>query len=179
MVLAAIEANFSCSCGAPFIVMTLDPAPMDKVTALLVCPRHRVGHHLTLDHSALDLWAGVVADHLYRCAVCGRELQPVTNVSSSEVATTFTLNCPIHGTQNNTRTIWSVLYRRLLSEIQQKRTHQITIQTQRVLTSATAEPTRIDQAGVEPPKDALFCPQCGHKIRSHDNFCYICGSAID
>jgi uncharacterized OB-fold protein len=26
---------------------------------------------------------------------------------------------------------------------------------------------------------ATFCPECGKKIRPQDNFCFICGSAID
>jgi DNA-directed RNA polymerase subunit RPC12/RpoP len=176
MVLAAIEANFTCACGAPFIVMTLDPAPNDKVTALLVCPRHKVGHHITLDHSGLDLWASVVADHLYRCAICGRELPPASDVSSSEVATTFTLNCPVHGTQKNTRTIWSVLYRRLNSEVQKKRASQASPVEEEVLApEAKKEPTKVSEPAIEPS----FCPQCGHKIRTHDHYCYICGAAID
>ncbi len=170
MVLAAIESNFTCSCGTPFIVMTLDPAPNDKITALLVCPRHRVGHHITLDHSGLDLWAGVAADHLYRCAICGRELPPVSDVSSSEVATTFTLNCPIHGTQNNTRTVWSVLHRRLLSEVQHRRASpEPVVEKPKPMTKRA--PSNATEAG--------FCPQCGQKIRPHDNFCYHCGAAID
>ncbi|MFX1540792.1 MAG: zinc-ribbon domain-containing protein [Promethearchaeota archaeon] len=175
MVLAAIEANFTCACGAPFIVMTLDPAPNDKITALLVCPRHRLGHHITLDHSGLDLWASVVADHLYRCAICGRELAPASDVSSSEVATTFTLNCPVHGTQKNTRTIWSVLHRRLLAEIQQKRITQSSSIEEEVTPKAVKVPVKAHESDLEPS----FCPQCGHKIRTHDNFCFICGSAID
>ncbi len=174
MVQAAIEANFTCSCGTPFIVMTLDPAPGDKINALLVCPRHKVGHHITLDHSGLDLWVGVVADHLYRCAVCGRELPPASNVSSSEVATTFTLNCPVHGAQNNTRTVWSVIHRRLLSEIQHRRAPpEIPLPSLPIGEPAT-QPA-VESSG---PK-ATFCPHCGKKIRPHDNFCFICGAAID
>jgi len=174
MVQAAIEANFTCSCGTPFIVMTLDLAPNDKITALLVCPRHKVGHHITLDHSGLDLWVGIVADHLYRCAVCGRELPPATAMSSSEVATTFTLNCPVHGTQNNTRTVWSVLHRRLLNEIQTRRSLPVPPET----LSPSEEPKTHPAVESSGPK-ATYCPQCGRKIRPHDNFCFICGSAID
>ncbi|MHA2406657.1 MAG: zinc ribbon domain-containing protein [Candidatus Hermodarchaeia archaeon] len=174
MVQAAIEANFTCSCGSPFIVMTLDASPNDKITALLVCPRHKVGHHITLDHSGLDLWIGVVADHLYRCAVCGRELAPPTAVSSSEVATSFTLNCPVHGTQNNTRTVWSVLHKRILSEIQQRRAHYSPEET-------TAPPPELKTKPAMESSEtkATFCPECGKKIRPQDNFCFICGSAID
>lgn len=180
MVLSAIEANFTCSCGVPFIVMTLDPALGDKITALLTCPRHRIGHHLTLDHSAIDLWAGVVADHMFRCAICGRELPPVPSVSSSEVATTFTLNCPVHGTQNNSRTVWSVVHRRLLSEIQQHRAPQPSPPSEESpRPPVPKEPTRTSKEGVDPSVTPQFCPQCGHKIRTHDNFCFICGSAID
>ncbi|MFX1576781.1 MAG: zinc ribbon domain-containing protein [Promethearchaeota archaeon] len=174
MVQAAIEANLTCSCGTPFIVMTLDPAPNDKITALLVCPRHKVGHHITLDHSGLDLWVGIVADHLYRCAVCGRELPPSPTVSSSEVATTFTLNCPVHGTQNNTRTVWSVLHRRLLAEIQHRRTLAEPIQ----VSPKQEEPKTRPAVESSAPK-AIFCPQCGKKIRPQDFFCYHCGAAID
>ncbi len=174
MVQAAIEANFTCSCGTPFIIMTLDPAPSNKVDALLVCPRHKVGHHITLDHSGLDLWVGIVADHLYRCAVCGRELPPPPAVSSSEIATTFTLNCPIHGSQNNTRTVWSVLHRRLLDEIHNRRAMpgpaEISPQPAQLKVQPAVESSEIK---------ATYCPECGKKIRPYDNFCYICGSAID
>jgi DNA-directed RNA polymerase subunit RPC12/RpoP len=170
MVQAAIEANFTCTCGTPFIVMTLDPVPNDKISALLVCPRHKVGHHITLDHSGIDLWIDVVADHLYRCAICGRELPPPTAVSSSEVATTFTLNCPIHGTQNNIRTVWSVLHRRLLSEIQHRRT---------VLEPLDSTPPPEEPAMESSALKATFCPQCGKKIRPQDNYCFHCGAAID
>lgn len=180
MVESAIQANFTCSCGAPFIVMSLDPAPKDKITALLVCPRHRVGHHLTLDHSGLDLWAGVVADNLYRCGVCGRELSPATGVSSTEVTTTFTLNCPIHGTQNNTRTIWSVLYRRLLSEARRRRTPPATPQPPGTPTpTPPPETPPTTQEGTKSTPDAQFCPECGQKIRPRDNFCYHCGASTD
>lgn len=172
MVQAAIETNFTCSCGSPLVVMTVDPAPDDKITALLMCPRHRVGHHLTLDHSAIDLWVGVVADHLYRCAICGRPLTPVTNVTSSEVATTFTLACPIHGTQNNTRTVWSVLYRRIFAEIQEQRRSQLV-----PTPITTTAPKAVETEQKSPPTQ--YCPQCGKKIRPKDNFCFICGSAID
>ncbi|MFX1317741.1 MAG: zinc ribbon domain-containing protein [Promethearchaeota archaeon] len=174
MVQAAIEANFTCSCGTPFIVMTLDPAPNDKVSALLVCPRHKVGHHITLDHSGLDLWIRVVANHLYRCGVCGRELAPASAVSSTDIATTFTLNCPVHGTQNNTRTVWSVVYRRLLSEIQSQREVPVPEETRTVPDRPRTQP-----AVEDPGLKAAFCPQCGKKIRPQDNFCFICGSAID
>jgi hypothetical protein len=174
MVQAAIEANFTCSCGTPFIVMTLDPAPSDKVDALLVCPRHKVGHHITLDHSGLDLWVGVVADHLYRCGVCGRELPPPPAVSSSEIATTFTLNCPIHGNQNNTRTVWSVLHRRLLDETHNRRAVPRPAETPPAPTQPKVQPA-VESSAVK----ATYCPECGKKIRPHDNFCFICGSAID
>ncbi|MFW9831719.1 MAG: zinc-ribbon domain-containing protein [Candidatus Thorarchaeota archaeon] len=160
--------------------MTLDHAPNEKITALLTCPRHKIGHHLTLDHSALDLWATVVADHMFRCAVCGRELPPVPSVSSSEVATTFTLNCPVHGTRNNTRTVWSVVHRRLVSEIQQLRAQHTSLPHDEQTTPPARTPTTSDQkTSGDLSATPQFCPQCGHKIRTHDNFCYICGSAID
>ncbi|MFX0168504.1 MAG: zinc ribbon domain-containing protein [Candidatus Hodarchaeota archaeon] len=180
MVLAAIETNFTCGCGTPMIVMALDPAPNDKVDTLLTCPRHQLGQHIILDHSALDLWAPVVADHLYRCAICGRELLPGTKTSSSEVTTTFTLNCPIHGTQNNTRTVWSVLHRRLLSEIQRRRSPQPIPKEAPPPSPVTKEPSSQTLEVVPAStQEAQFCPQCGKKIRGKDNFCFHCGAAID
>jgi hypothetical protein len=158
------------------VVMALDPAPNDKVNALLTCPRHQLGQHLTLDHSALDLWATVVADHLYRCGVCGRELMPNPQISSSETTTTLTLNCPIHGTQNNTRTIWSVLHRRLLADAQRLRTPQPSRPTKPI---PTEKPEQVPKAPSSESPEPQYCPQCGGKIRGKDNFCYHCGSAID
>jgi hypothetical protein len=180
MVESAIQTNFTCSCGAPFIVMSLDPAPKDKITALLVCPRHRVGHHLTLDHSGIDLWIAVVAENLFRCAICGRELAPPTNVSSTDVATTFTLNCPIHGTQNNTRTVWSVIYRRLISEVQQRRTPSV-IPPSKEIPAATPSPKPTGKTPTisKAIPEAGFCPECGQKIRPQDNFCYHCGASTE
>jgi DNA-directed RNA polymerase subunit RPC12/RpoP len=140
----------------------------------LICPRHKVGHHITLDHSGIDLWIGVVANHLYRCAICGRELAPANAVSSTDIATTFTLNCPVHGTQNNTRTVWSVLHRRLLSEIQRQRELSVPEEPP-VLPDKPKDQPAVETAGAK----ATFCPQCGKKIRPQDNFCFICGSAID
>lgn len=160
------------------VVMALDPAPNEKVNALLTCPRHQLGQHLTLDHSALDLWAPVVADHLYRCAICGRELMPSPQTTSSETTTTFTLNCPIHGTQNNTRTVWSVLYRRLLADAQRLRTPQPTPTTP-TIPPPTPKPDKASDTPATDVPEAQFCPQCGKRIRGKDNFCFHCGASIE
>ena len=160
------------------IVMALEPAANNKVDALLTCPRHQLGQHLILDHSALDLWAPVVADHLYRCAVCGRELMPNPQTTSTETATTFNLTCPIHGTQHNTRTVWSVLYRRLLADAQRLRQPQPKREP-----SITPPPAERPEPAAKPPAaeslEVQFCPQCGKRIRGKDFFCFHCGAAIE
>lgn len=186
MVQAAIEANFTCSCGEPLVVLTLDQAPGDKVSALVLCPKHRVGHHVLLDHSALDLWAYVVADRLFRCALCGHQLPPVTAASSTEAATTFTLVCPTHGTQNNTRTVWSVLYHRLLAEAQQRHGVKPTTTPTPTSPKSVTIPQESTTAKQSPPPSALqtppiptFCPECGKRIRPNDEFCYRCGARIE
>jgi len=160
------------------IVMALDPAPNDKINALLTCPRHQLGQHLTLDHSALDLWAPVVADHLYRCAICGRELMPNPQTTSSETTTTFTLTCPIHGTQNNTRSVWSVLHRRLLADGQRLRQPQPTDATPTPSPPTESPESATETTAAEGP-EAQFCPQCGKRIRGKDNFCFHCGASIE
>ncbi len=179
MVQSAIEASFTCSCGAPLIVMTLDQAPNNKVTALVMCSNHKIGNHLTLDHSALDLWIGVVADHLFRCAICSRPLMPVTGSSSSEIAISFTLTCPIHGIQKNTRTVWKVLYHRLVSEIEQQRGLKPTPKP-----PVPKQPSKRKPKSPAPPQPKekplpAFCPQCGKNIQANDEFCYHCGAEID
>jgi DNA-directed RNA polymerase subunit RPC12/RpoP len=182
MVQAAIEANFTCSCGSPFVVLNLDQAPENQVSALVMCPRHRIGQHITLDHSALDLWAGVVADHLFRCAICGREVPPVALAQSTEVAATFTLTCPAHGTTNNTRTVWNVLYRRLLAEIQRRRgqpappaAEAASEPTSRAATPAGAQPAA--EVGAKPTP--MYCEQCGRRIRPNDRYCFTCGAPVE
>jgi len=183
MVQAAIEANFTCSCGSPFVVLTLDQAPANQVSALVVCPRHRIGQQVTLDHSALDLWAGVVADHLFRCAICGRQLPPVAMAQSTPVAVTFTLTCPAHGTQNNTRTVWNVLYRRLLAEIQQRRgpPMQPAPEPTQAAAARTAAPAGTPPPAAEPAAKPtpMYCEQCGRKIRPNDRYCFTCGAPIE
>ena len=133
-----MEANFTCGlCGAPLVVLELAPAPGDKIVARLICPNHRIITTLTLDHAALDLWVGVAADRVFRCARCGAELPPVPNaslhpdVAGAEVkyeggreafhSISFTLSCPRHGTQDNMRRVWDVLHRRLITEVQIRR----------------------------------------------------------
>lgn len=185
MVQAAIEANFTCSCGAPLTVLTLDPAPGDKITAMVICPKHRRGQNITLDHSGLDLWIGVVSDRLFRCALCGREIAPLPGGSSSQNATTFTLTCPQHGTHNNTRTVWSVIYRRLLTEIQQRReTRTMPPPVEATPAAATEKetPPRIVTPSPSKPSKApvaSYCPQCGKRIRLQDEFCFRCGASIE
>jgi hypothetical protein len=184
MVQAAIEANFTCSCGSPLVVLTLDPAPGDKITAMTICPKHRMGQNITLDHSGLDLWIGVVADRLFRCALCGREIAPIPGGSSSENATTFTLTCPQHGTHNNTRTVWNVIYRRLLTEIQQRREARsmpAPIGTTAAISEESTQPQEPPQPPSSPAKtpEVRFCSQCGKRIRPHDEFCFNCGASIE
>ncbi len=185
MVQAAIEANFTCSCGAPLVVLTLDPAPKDKISVMVICPKHRAGHTITLDHSGMDLWIGVVADRLFRCALCGQEIAPIPGGSSTQNATTFTLSCPKHGTQNNTRTVWSVIYRRLLTEIQQRRQARTMPQPAVPAPAATLEkeevPPEENPPSSKPERTPVpsFCPQCGKKIRPQDDFCFHCGASIE
>lgn len=183
MVQAAIEANFTCSCGSPFVVLTLDQAPGNQVSALVMCPRHRIGQPMTLDHSALDLWAGVVADHLFRCAICGREVPPVATAQSTEAAVTFTLTCPAHGTHNNTRTVWNVLYQRLLAEIQQRRGGPV---QQAPQAPPAPAPRTAARGGAQPPvgepsakPTPMFCEQCGKKVRPNDRYCFTCGAPVE
>ncbi|MFX1562570.1 MAG: zinc ribbon domain-containing protein [Promethearchaeota archaeon] len=185
MVEAAIETNFTCSCGAPLIVMTLDPAPGNKISAMAFCPKHRIGQNIILDHSGLDLWIGVVADRLFRCALCGREITSVPSTGSSQNATTFTLTCPQHGTQNNTRTVWSVIYRRLLTEIKNRR------EARTISQPVEFSPEAATENETQPPDETLpqtksskepvvgYCSQCGKKIRPHDEFCFNCGASIE
>ena len=185
MVQSAIEANFTCQCGKPLIIQTIERAPKEKIMALVRCPKHRTSHQITLDHSALDYWAGIVADHLYRCTRCGKELAPVADGLSSEHAMTFTLSCPFHATNLNTRTVWNVIYNRLLTEIQTRRGIRLEPQP----TSPTPTPSEISATGGpgsqpahQQPKDSSvvqFCPQCGKRIRPNDNFCYHCGTSTD
>jgi DNA-directed RNA polymerase subunit RPC12/RpoP len=183
MVQAAIEANFTCSCGSPFVVLNLDQAPQNQISALVMCPRHRIGQHMTLDHSALDLWASVVADHLFRCTICGREVSPVGAAQSTENAATFTLTCPVHGTHNNTRTVWNVLHRRLLSEIQQRRGQPIqpapdAAPTPTAGTAVQGRPQAVAGEPLEKPRP-MYCEQCGKKVRPNDRFCFTCGAPVE
>lgn len=207
----AVEANFSCGlCGAPLVVLELAPAPGDKIVARLVCPNHRLISSLTLDHAALDLWVGVAADRVFRCARCGVELDPVAGESmahpdiaeetpgggepgSSFRFVTFTLTCPRHGTQDNTRKVWDVLHRRLLTEIQVRRGLELPIQE---LAPTTAQPSRAassqeetqqaergtkEEKACEPSETGrvpLYCEQCGKRIRPGDAFCFHCGAPI-
>jgi DNA-directed RNA polymerase subunit RPC12/RpoP len=183
MVQAAIEANFTCSCGSPFVVLNLDQAPQNQVTALVICPRHRIGQHMTLDHSALDLWAGVVADHLFRCAICGREVPPVSSAQYTETTATFTLTCPVHGMHNNTRTIWNVLYRRLLTEVQQRRGLPVQPAPAELPLPAPGPALRGRAQAVpgepgEKPRP-MYCEECGKRIRPTDRYCFTCGAPVE
>lgn len=163
-------------------MVTLERTRDNKVSALVVCPRHRSAQPIILDHSALNIWARTVADRLYRCALCGRELDPVAVSASTESAVTFTLSCPKHGVQNNTRNVWKVLHKRLLNEVRQQRDVKPTVEE--IPKIPPIESGRGE--GVPPAKSRgfeepvpRFCEECGKRFRPGDGFCLKCGAKLD
>ena len=182
MVQDAIEANFTCNCGAPLVVLTLERTKDNKVSALVVCPRHRSAQPILLDHSALNIWAKTVADRVYRCALCGQKLDPVAISAETESDVTFTLSCPKHGIQNNTRNIWRVLHKRLLNEVRELRgTKPMVEEPPKIppIESGLGEEARPAKTrGFEEPV-ARFCENCGNRFRPGDGFCLKCGHKLD
>ncbi len=162
-------------------MLTLERTKDNKVSALVVCPRHRTAHSLILDHSALNIWASTVADRVFRCALCGRELNPVEVSASTEKAVTLTLSCPKHGVQNNTRHIWKVLHKRLLDELRQRRSVEPSIaETPKIppIESGLGEgvsPSESQGAREPVPR---FCEECGNRFRPGDTFCLKCGAKL-
>ncbi len=163
-------------------MLTLERTRDNKVSALVICPRHRIGQPIILDHSALNIWARTVADRLYRCALCGRKLDPVAVSASTESEVTFTLSCPKHGIQNNTRNVWKVLHKRLLNEVQERRGVKPVIEE-----SPKIPPIESGaEEGVPPAKSRgfeepvpRFCEECGNRFRPGDTFCLKCGAKLD
>ncbi len=164
------------------MVLSLERTRDNKVSALVVCPRHRTPQSLILDHSALNIWAKTVADRLYRCALCGYQLNPVALSASTESEVTFTLSCPKHGTQNNTRNIWRVLHKRLLNEVREHRgVKPVVKEAPKIppIDSGVAEGASPGKTrGFEKPIPK-FCEECGKRFRPGDGFCLKCGAKLD
>ncbi len=163
-------------------MLTLERTKDNKVSALVVCPRHRTAQPILLDHSALNIWAKTVADRLYRCALCGQKLNPVAVNASTESEVRFTLSCPKHGIQNNTRNVWKVLHKRLLNEVRELRGAKPFVEEAPKIPhieSGEAEgvpPTKARDFSEPIPR---FCEECGKRFRPGDGFCLKCGAKLN
>lgn len=162
----AWEGALTCPCGRPYIILKVDEVLVTKshelqpLATYVRCPVHRRVRRIFLPYSRLSEWIGPVSDRLFRCNTCGKSSQ-LKKIAIKGHFTAILLNCPVHGTKDNKRTLWSPIF-----------------------TSAKGI-KEIQLAETPPISDLLeedirrLCPRCGTENDSDARFCISCGQILE
>jgi hypothetical protein len=129
------------------------------------CPVHRKAKRQLLPYSQLSEWISAVANRLFRCNTCGKPAYP-EKIGVKGHWTILLLKCPIHGTKDNKRVLWTPIFTaaRAVQEI------------------AKAEETLAEEEAFFEEEDPLLPRVCPHCYRDNDydaRFCAFCGERVD
>ena len=137
---------------------------LQPLAAYVRCPIHRRVRRLFLPYSRLTEWIGAVGNRFFRCNICGKPAQPKKAALKGHF-TVVLLECPIHGTQDNKRVLWSPVYTsaKAITEIK--------------LTEATSLQEIFDAA--ENDTHQIICPKCQTENDEDARFCSYCGTKFN
>lgn len=160
----------TCPCGRPYILLKVDELQITKnrelqpLATYVRCPVHRRVRRLLLPYSRLTEWIGAAANRLFRCNSCGEPAKP-KKIAIKGHFTIVLLECPLHGSEDNKRILWSPIYSsaKAIQEIHLAEAPPITS-----LLDDTEE-------SIELP----ICPECGTENDSDARYCAYCGNALD
>jgi hypothetical protein len=166
----AWEGALTCPCGRPYILLKIDELQVTKKTELqplatyVRCPVHRRVKRLFLPYSRLSEWIGAVGNRLFRCNICGESAEPQKAAIKGHF-TVILLHCPIHGTKDNKRALWSPIY------TSAKAVHEIH------LTEMSPMPELFDEE--EESISSIICPKCHTENDADARYCAYCGAQFD
>lgn len=166
----AWEGALTCPCRRPYILLKVDEILVTKnrelqpLAVYVRCPVHRRVRRLFLPYSQLAEWIGAVANRFFRCNTCGAPSK-LAKVGVKGHFSVVLLSCPVHGTNDNKRVLWSPIYTsaRAVQEIQ--------------LTEASPVEELFDEG--EETGVALTCPRCGTENDRDARFCAYCGQPLE
>ena len=166
----AWEGALTCPCGRPYILLKVDEVLVTKnrelqpLAVYVRCPVHRRVRRLFLPYSQLAEWIGAVASRLFRCNTCGAQSK-LAKVGVKGHFSVLLLSCPVHGTSDNKRVLWSPIYTsaRAVQEIQ--------------LTEASPVEELFEEG--EESDSVPTCPHCGTENDRDARFCAYCGRSLE
>lgn len=166
----AWQGALTCPCGQPYILLKIDEIQVTKnrelqpLATYVRCPVHRRVRRLFLPYSRLTEWIGPVANRLFRCNTCGEPAKPQKAAIKGHF-TIVLLECPLHGTADNKRILWSPIY------TSAKAVQEIHLIETPIIGSLLEE----DEESPRLP----ICPSCGTENDLDARYCAYCGKVLD
>ncbi len=167
-----------------------------------ICPNDRSKAAIRLPIGSRDQWIHMVADNIYRCAICGQPLQGPAKIGREGRWIVLYMECPTHGLKSSKRHVIDTIY----PAIETIHNNPMGAMSGPATFSppgngypppppppsmANAPPPDMT-VPPPPPPDAFvapapqtpsgglqFCPDCGARIQPGALFCTACGTAIE